>query len=141
MHFFSEVYSRIIVQAYTNSRIVTSIILEHPIQPSLFMQEPKKYILDKFQEHLRHSFEVFCKRHGIKKTDDQFITFLIDQNLISTPHLQRFTVCKEYEKMCIEKSYTKSIIVDTLANRFSLSERTVWTILKHTKINNKPSVS
>lgn len=103
------------------------------------MQEPRKYILDKFQQHLRQSYEVFCKRHGIKKTDDHFITFLIDQNLISTPHLQRFTVCKEFEEMCIEKGYSKSVIVDTLANRFGISERTVWTILKHTKSTGKPS--
>ena len=103
------------------------------------MQEPRKYIVDKFQQHLRHSFEVFCQRHGIKKTGDHFITFLIDQNLISTPHLQRFTVCKEFEKMCVEKGYTKSIMVDTLANRFSLSERTVWAMLKHTKSSNKLS--
>lgn len=97
------------------------------------MQEPKKYILDKFQEHLRQSFELFCRRHGIEKTDDQFITFLIDQNLISVSHLQRFTVCKEFEKLSGERMYAKTIIVDTLANRFSISERTVWSILKHLK--------
>ena len=102
------------------------------------MQEPRKYILDMFQQHLRDSFEVFCKRHDITKTEDHFITFLIDQNLITTPHLQRFTVCKEFEKMSIEHDYTKSIIVDTLANRFSISERTVWAMLKHTK-SNRPS--
>ena len=102
------------------------------------MQEPRKYILDKFQQHLSRSFEVFCKRHGIEKTDDHFITFLIDQNLITTPQLRRFTVCKEFEKMCLEKEYPKSIMVDTLANRFSISERTVWTILKHVK-SNRPS--
>jgi len=103
------------------------------------MHEPRKYILDKFQQHLRQSFDVFCKRHDIKKTDDHFITFLIDQNLISTPQLQRFTVCKEFEKMSTEKEYAKSVIVDTLANRFSISERTVWSILRHTKSAGKPS--
>ncbi len=112
-----------------------------PHSTILSMQEARKYILDKFQQHLCSSFEVFCKRHGIKKTDDHFITFLIDQNLISTPQLHRFTICKEFEEMSLEKGYTKSIIVDTLANRFSLSERTVWAILKHTKSGSKPSGS
>ena len=102
------------------------------------MHEPRKHILDKFQQHLRHSFEVFCERHEIKNTEDHFITFLIDQNLIAMPHLLRFTVCKEFEKMCLEKEYSKTIMVDTLANRFSLSERTVWTILKHIKKNDYP---
>lgn len=102
------------------------------------MQEARKYILDKFQEHLRHSFEVFCNRHGIPNKEEHFITFLIDQNLIPVSQLQRFTVCKEFEEMRVEKGYAKSIIVNTLANRFSISERTVWAILKHTK-HNKPS--
>jgi len=102
------------------------------------MQESRKYILDKFQEHLHRSFEVFCNRHDIKNTEDHFVAYLIDQNLIATPQLQRFTVCKEFEKMSVEKGYTKSIIVDTLANRFGISERTVWAILKRTKVNNKP---
>jgi len=71
---------------------VFSRTLRRLIQPILAMQEPRKYILDKFQQHLRDSFEVFCKRHGIEKTDDDLIAFLIDQNLISTPQLQRSTV-------------------------------------------------
>jgi len=117
-----------------------SLPLEALAQSSLFMQESRKYILDKFQEHLHQSFEVFCERHDIKKSEDHFIAFLIDQNLIATPQLQRFTVCKEFEKMYAEKGYTKSIIVDMLANRFGISERTVWAILRRTK-SNRPGVS
>ena len=102
------------------------------------MHEPRKYILDKFQQHLLQSFEAFCTRHGIPKTDDHFITFLIDQNLISAQQLQRFTIFKEYEELCHEKGYTKSLIVDMLANRFGISERSVWAMLKQRKSANKP---
>lgn len=101
------------------------------------MVEPRKYILDRFQEHLHSSFELFCDRHGIEKTPNQFITFLIDQDLISIAHLQRFTVRKEFEKICAEQDNPKTLVVDTLANRFRISERTVWSILQYTKSDKK----
>ena len=97
------------------------------------MEEPRKYILDKFQEHLHSGYETFCARHGIEKTDNQFITFLIDHDLISLTQLQRFTVLREFEKICMEQNCPKTLVVGTLANRFSISERTVWTILKQAK--------
>ncbi len=101
------------------------------------MEEPRKYILDKFQEHLHRSFQVYCERHGIDKTDEQLVTFLIDQDLVSAPQLQRYTVLKEFEKIYAEQGFSKTVMVDTLADRFGISERTVWSILKHCKTNQK----
>ena len=101
------------------------------------MEEPRKYILDRFQEHLYSSFESFCTRHGIEQTHSQFVTFLIDQDLISQSHLQRYTVLREFEKISTEQSYPKTLVVDTLANRFRISERTVWSILRYAKRGKK----
>ena len=101
------------------------------------MEEPRKYILDKFQEYLHLNFQKYCDRHGIEKTDGQFVTFLIDHDLISAPHLQRYTVLQEFEKICAEQPCPKTVVVDTLADRFGISERTVWSILKHGKSNQK----
>ena len=99
------------------------------------MEEPRKYILDKFQEHLQTNFESFCNQHDIEKTPSQLVTFLIDQNLIAPSHLQRYTVIREFEKIRSEYKYPKTQVVGTLASRFSISERTVWSALKH---NNPP---
>lgn len=101
------------------------------------MGEPRKFILDRFQEHLKASFEAFCLRHGIEKNDQQLVTFLIDQDLIAPVQLQRFTVLKEFERINHEPSYPKTYLVDTLANRFCISERTVWNILKTAKPQKK----
>lgn len=98
------------------------------------MQEPRKYILDRFQQHLCRSFDTFCNQHNIEKTDSQLVTFLIDQDLISPSHLQRYTVLREFEHISAEQQCPKTQAVDALANRFRISERTVWTILK----NNAP---
>lgn len=101
------------------------------------MQEPRKYILDRFQEHLRTSFETFCAQHGIEKTDNSFVTYLIDQDFISPAHLQRYTVLREYEKISTEQNFPKTQAVDALAHRFCISERTVWSILKSAKPKKK----
>ena len=95
------------------------------------MDEPRKYILDKFQEHLQTSFENFCNQHGIENSPGQFVTFLIDQDLIASSNLQRFTVIREFEKISAEYKYPKTQVVGTLASRFCISERTVWSALKH----------
>lgn len=99
-------------------------------------ESPRKYILDKFQEHLQTNFESFCELHKIEKNLGQIVTFLIDQDLIASTHLQRYTVLREFEKISAEYNYPKTQLVGTLANRFAISERTVWSALKY-KSNSK----
>lgn len=101
------------------------------------MEGPRKYILDKFQEYLQTSFESFCDRHAIEKTPGQFVAFMIDQDLIAPSNLQRYTVIREFEKISAEYKYPKTQLVGTLASRFSISERTVWSALKHNKPDKK----
>lgn len=96
-------------------------------------EEYRKHILDKFQEHLHRNFILYCERHGIDKTEDQLLAFLIDQELIPATHIQKYAVLKEFEKIYPEQSYRKTQTVNALADRFSISERTVWSILKHIK--------
>lgn len=95
------------------------------------MDEPRKYILDRFQEHLRTSFEGFCTRHALEPSEGQFVSFLIDQGLIPRTNLQRFTVLREFEKINAVEEFPKSQMVGELADRFCISQRTVWSILKH----------
>ena len=92
--------------------------------------ETRKYILDKFQTHVHNRYEHFCDKHGIPKSDDQLLTFLIDQNLIPTNLLQHFTVRCEYETLASDRGFPKTQAVALLSQRFSLAERTVWNILK-----------
>ena len=100
--------------------------------------EPRKFILDKFQEHLEKSFAAYCIRHNLEQTHYHFVTYIIDQNLITLPYLQRFTVLREYEHLKGQEESPKTLLVNTLAHRFSISERTVWEILK--KVKNDKSI-
>ena len=91
----------------------------------------KKLLLDRFQEHLRQQFEEYCRRHPLDQADDdRLLTFLIDRELISPTHIQRYTVLQEFEKVYPEQESHKTRVVHTLADRFCISERTVWSILK-----------
>lgn len=101
------------------------------------MEEARKRLLDRFQDHLHQNFETYCERHGIDKTDIQLITFLIDQDLISSVHIQRYAVVNEFEKLRAEQGCPKIQAVNVLAHRFNISERTVWTILKNIRSNKK----
>lgn len=97
------------------------------------MEGYRKYMIDRFQEHLQRNFKEHCERHGIVPNENQLLTFLIDQNLISTTNIQKYTVVQEFEKIYPARSHQKTQAVNALANLFSISERTVWSILKHIK--------
>ncbi|MFM9951889.1 MAG: hypothetical protein ACKV1O_28420 [Saprospiraceae bacterium] len=94
------------------------------------MQETRKHLLDRFQEHVYKNFEAYCERHCFKNTKAGLITYLIDHELISAGQLQRYTIIKEYEQLHSEAIFQKTQVVGMLAHRFHLSERTVWSILK-----------
>ena len=94
------------------------------------MEAHRKYIMDRFQEHLQESFARYCERHEIEPSDDRLLSFLIDQDLIPPTQIQRYTVRKEFEQLYPEQASHKTQAVNTLAHRFSISERTVWSILK-----------
>jgi len=95
------------------------------------MEEYRKRMIDRFQEHLYQNFKNYCARHGFDPTDDQLITFLIDQDLIPLTQIQRYAVVNEFENVYPDHTLHKTQAVSTVANRFSISERTVWSILKH----------
>lgn len=99
------------------------------------MHPVKKNVLDRFVVHLKSSFEVYCTRHSLEKTDEQLIAYLIDHQLILNTSLQRFAVLREFEQMCAgqDPKVGKTEIVSNLAHKFCLSERTVWSILQNAK--------
>lgn len=97
----------------------------------------KKHLIDKFQEHLEAQYDEYCRRHNMVKNEHQLVGYLIDQMLITPTQLQKYTILREFEKINNESKYAKTRAVETLANRFSLSERTIWSILKNNNAKHK----
>ncbi|MCB0650345.1 MAG: hypothetical protein KDC85_03645 [Saprospiraceae bacterium] len=97
------------------------------------MSENRKYILDKFEEYLYENYKSFCERHKLEESLTGFITFLIDQELVPTTNIKKYTVLHEYENLHQKLPAQKTRAVHTLAERFNISERSVWGILQGNK--------
>jgi hypothetical protein len=94
----------------------------------------KKLILDRFQEHVQQNYDSYCERNNLDKINSgRLITFLIDQDLIPQSLIQRYAIIKEFEWMHAKYEFQKTQTVVALADRFSISERTVWSVLKQSK--------
>lgn len=100
------------------------------------MEPYRKQLIEKFQRHLQTNFKTYCERHGISETGEELLTYLIDNDLISVPNLQKYTVVREFE-LIIRQNPGKTQAVSRLADRFSISPRTIWGILRSLKKNGK----
>ncbi len=90
----------------------------------------RKQVLDSFQQYLLQQFELYCQKHSLVKDEQGIINFIIDKDLIPTVNLYQFTVIEEYEKISNTSSLKKTRIVELIADKYNISERTVWNILK-----------
>ncbi len=99
------------------------------------MKVNNKATLDQFQLWLDVSYKDFCDTHKLEYGAPQtFITYLIDHNLIKDTTIRRYAVLKEFNQLSRDgERKTKSELVRLLANRFNLSQRSIYTILKEYK--------
>lgn len=90
----------------------------------------QKQILDIFQRDLHASFRAYCRQHQYEVTAEGLITYLIDKQLIPEPTIRRFVIAEEFEREFTQHEGRKTETIQTLASRFHLSERTVWSALR-----------
>lgn len=93
-------------------------------------QYSRKFILDIFSEKLKEKFEVFCKEHRQYNNLENFITYLIDQELISSSTIKHYAINETFNELFDDNEKQKTEVVNTLANRFSLSPRSIWNALR-----------
>ncbi|MEL6626459.1 MAG: hypothetical protein AAFW73_09385 [Bacteroidota bacterium] len=94
------------------------------------MEESRKYLMDKFQDHLVESYHSYCETYGIPVSYAGFVTYLIDHELISKTSVKRYTVLKEFAT-CLPVHANKTAAVAALSKCFNISTRSVWSILKN----------
>ncbi len=95
-------------------------------------QNKRKQILDNFQEYLCKSYETYCERHDEEIDIEGFINFLIDRELIPNTNINRYTIQKEFERLFPTQDYHKTNTVELISDKYNISQRTVWNILKKT---------
>jgi len=94
------------------------------------MTDNRKQLLDTFQQCLYDNYKDYCQRHELIQTSEGLIVFLIDQDLIPPKNIKGYAVINEFEKIKEQKEGKKTRLVELLSDRFNLSERSVWGILK-----------
>ncbi|MCB0631632.1 MAG: hypothetical protein R2824_02500 [Saprospiraceae bacterium] len=97
------------------------------------MRETRKYLLDRFQQHLHEDYQDYCCTQGLNPSIQGLITFLIDKDVVSPKQIKDFTVLREFQELYPTQKYRKTQTVNMIADRFNISERSVWGIIRGVK--------
>ena len=62
------------------------------------MLEHRKRIIDVFQEHLIENYEDYCRTHDSEQDISNFITYLIDHDLIQSVTIKRYAIKNEFQE-------------------------------------------
>lgn len=83
-----------------------------------------------FKAYLLQAFNEKYKATLIDEKVEFFLEYLLEHQLIDDLTIRRYTIIKEFEKEYPKHNGHKTQTVYTIANKFNLSDRTVWTVLK-----------
>lgn len=90
----------------------------------------KKSVFDLFSKRVESSFKKYCDNHGLNFAVEEFITYLIDQKLIKDKEIFRFVIQSLTIELLKNHTIKKTEVVQILAERFDVTPRTIWNILK-----------
>ena len=83
-----------------------------------------------FKKHLLRAFSQETKEGVVDDNVKRFLNYLLEHQFIDAINIRRYTIIKEFELEYPKHDGHKTQTVYTIANRFNLSDRTVWTVLK-----------
>ncbi len=93
----------------------------------------RKQVLELFEQGLLEDYRAYCRSFNLVPDLHGFITYVVDQEFIPPATMARFAILREYERQLQEpQKIKKSELIEHLAERFNLSTRTVWNILRAT---------
>lgn len=90
----------------------------------------RKQIMDIFCEKLYTNFQTYCSEQQVPEKLDSFTTYLIDQELIDGRTIRQYAIQESFKEVNTTNDLKKTRVVELLANRFNLSTRTIWNILR-----------
>lgn len=97
------------------------------------MSDTHKYLMERFALFLTENYQLYKRQHlPQEETLNSFITYLIDHRVIESVTIKRYTIIEEFSNIIVD-SKRKTDAVNILSDRFNISERTVWNIIKDHK--------
>lgn len=94
------------------------------------MTNNRKYLLEKFEEHLIVKYKKYCKNRNCTPSEKVFLTYLIDHDLIPPIVVKRFAVKEEYGQIADDRHFSKRQTMQAISDLFNIPESTVRGILK-----------
>lgn len=94
------------------------------------METNKKQLLDTFQSHLYQEYLYYCHQQRCAPHITGLITYLIDRDLLSKKVIKSYTIQREFKNLYPTYEHHKTRTVMALADRFNISERSVWSSIK-----------
>jgi len=89
----------------------------------------RKQLVEEFCDRIKSDFNNYCEQFERANTRDHFITFLIDYELIPSKQIKDYTILRIFDNEH-PGSKSKTQVVHELAQRFNLSARSLWSILR-----------
>ncbi|NJK83384.1 MAG: hypothetical protein HC912_05770 [Saprospiraceae bacterium] len=90
----------------------------------------RKKLVDRFSEFLVINYEHYCEQHNLDANNTEtIITYLVDQELIRPKTIKDYTIVHEFRHLLPQTKH-KTETVALLADKFNISERAVWLVLK-----------
>ena len=93
------------------------------------MENIQQQLVTKFSKTLQSSWEQYRTTYQIADNQDTFIEFLIDNKIIKTEIIRRYTITKEFQERA-EDYKTKSELIALLSERYKLSKRAIWNYIR-----------
>lgn len=87
-------------------------------------------MMDIFCEKLYSNFQSYCNEQQLPEKLDTFTTYLIDQELIEGRIIKQYAIREFFKEVYPVNDLKKTKAVELLANRFNLSTRSIWNILR-----------
>lgn len=94
------------------------------------MKEFHQMLVEQFSSRLEHSYLEYCESTTINKDFKTFLLYLIDNNLLNTSDIRKYTITKEFEELLTTQKINKTGAIRILAKKFNISDRSIWTMIR-----------
>lgn len=90
----------------------------------------RKQLTDVFYQKLFENFEQYCHRHDQEVNLSKFLDYLLDNNIIQDSKVRNYAIKQSFEELYNKNEGKKTMTVNMLADRFNLTPRSVWNVLR-----------